>query len=205
MIPIQLLLEGKNVLVVGAGEVALRKSKALIDQGAIVTVIAPIIHSEFYKVQCNIYEKPFENQDVQGYYMVIAATNDKKLNDYIYSVCNNKNIWCSTVTNGSSSDFNFLSFEEVDHLTIAVGTNGKSPFFAKWLLNKLVYSLDRDVLNKFKAHSMLREIVVKNIEDGKEKRRLLKDALNLSCDAIIDLAKGIERGGNDGTENRDKR
>lgn len=205
MIPIQLLLEGKNVLVVGAGKVALRKSKLLIDKGAIVTVIAPIIHSEFHKVQCRIHEKSFENKDVQGYYMVIAATNDKKLNDYIYRVCNNKNIWCSTVTNGSSSDFNFLTFKEDDHITIAVGTNGKSPFFGKWLLKKLVHVVDRDILNKFKAHSMLREVVVKNIEEGKEKRRLLKDALNLSCDAIIDLAKGIERGGNDGTENRDKR
>src|SRR5215471_17853812 len=73
--PIFLDLESRPVLVVGAGKVALRKTRGLIEAGARVTVIAPRHRPEFEALPVRLVGRAFRPSDLAGAVLVFAATN----------------------------------------------------------------------------------------------------------------------------------
>src|ERR1051325_8694810 len=64
--PIFLDLAGKPVLMVGAGKVALRKTKGLLEAGAAVTVVAPRAEPEFARLGIIMRPRAFRASDIRG-------------------------------------------------------------------------------------------------------------------------------------------
>src|ERR1041385_1519004 len=81
--PIFLDLKDRPVLVVGAGKVALRKTKALVDAGARVTVVAPESEPEFESLPVRRIQRRFRATDLAGMMLVFAATDDRLTNHRI--------------------------------------------------------------------------------------------------------------------------
>src|SRR5947207_9695799 len=81
--PIFLDLKDRPVLVVGAGTVALRKTKGLLAAGARVTVVAPRHLREFEKLAVRLVEREFRTSDLSGAALVFAATDDRLTNHRI--------------------------------------------------------------------------------------------------------------------------
>ena len=90
-------LSDKQVVVVGGGNIATRRVKTLLQFTRNVTAIAPKCTTELQELgkagYVNLITRPVKRTDFQMAYMVIAATNDWKLNDEIYRVCKEEGIY----------------------------------------------------------------------------------------------------------------
>jgi len=139
MFPASLLLEGRSCLVVGGGRVAARKTAKLLESGARITVIAPSIREQI-KLMVGITheERPFEENDLDGAYLVFALTDDPPLNRRIVERCREKGILCSAA-DASWVDGDLAmpaSFSE-DGLTVSVSTGGRACRRARLLRESL--------------------------------------------------------------------
>ena len=129
--PICLLAENRSCLVVGAGKVALRKIRSLLEAKANVTVVAPEIKTEikelFSKGLINLFEREFKSSDLENKFVVFAATSNKEINRKVLDLCSSKKILCSCVDgNWAESDFVSPATFRESGLTISVSSGGKS-------------------------------------------------------------------------------
>ena len=92
--PLFIDIEGKNVLVVGGGNIGMRRAKILADFGANVTVISETIKN-INGNNIKYINRKFEDSDIDNSFIVVAATNDRQVNHRIYQLCKNKNIFVS--------------------------------------------------------------------------------------------------------------
>lgn len=135
--PINIRLKEKKCLVIGGGQVALRKILNLYEAGAKVTVIAPEIHNEIKKLNVFIILKQYENDLQDDYLLVVAASNDREVNRQVARDAVKKNILINVVDDVDLSSFTFPSVIKRKNLTISISTSGESPFFAKIFRRKL--------------------------------------------------------------------
>ena len=84
LLPIFIKLDDRPCLVVGGGKIALQKINQLLDCKASVTVIAPDIQESIISLPLKIRNRKYKSSDVDNVNLVIAATNDKKINQNIY-------------------------------------------------------------------------------------------------------------------------
>ena len=140
MYPIMLNIDNKKCVVVGGGTVALRKAKKLIDCGGNVTVISPEFTDGFDGF--NKIQKEYEKTDLNGAFLVTAATDDKKLNRKITADAREMKILAYAVDDMSASDFILPASKTVGDITVAASTNGKYPFLAKRLCDEISENIE---------------------------------------------------------------
>ena len=129
MFPIMLNIRGRKCTVAGGGNVAERKVKTLLKYGADVTAVSPVFKDGFPNVKR--LEKEYSSSDIENSFLVIAATDNKEVNQTIYNDAKKRNILVSLSDDTEHSDFILPSSKNYDDITISVSTNGKSPALAK--------------------------------------------------------------------------
>ena len=99
--PVSLLTQGKPCLVVGGGRIAFRKVGHLLDAGARVTVVSPDVADEMGTLRdagrIHHAARPFEPDDLEGVFLVFAATNDSAVNHAILEACRKRDVLCCAV------------------------------------------------------------------------------------------------------------
>ena len=135
--PIFLNLKDRPVLVVGAGKVALRKTRALVEAGARVRVVAPEAEPEFASLPVELVRRRFRAIDLTGATLVFAATNDRLTNHRIAIAAKEKGIFANIADSAEECDFLVPARVERDHFQIAVSTGGKDPRLSAELRRKL--------------------------------------------------------------------
>ena len=127
-LPISLLLEGRRCLVIGGGRVAARKAAKLTEAGADLTVVAPAIREQIKVLGgITLFERAFEEGDLDGVYLAFAVTDDFSLNRRIVDRCREKGILCSAAdANWPEADLILPASFSEDGLTVAVSTGGRS-------------------------------------------------------------------------------
>lgn len=125
--PIFLDLEGKRVLVVGGGKVALRKARGLLDAGARVVAVAPRFASEFDGLPVERIERPFEDGDVEGAALVFAATDSREVNQHVGHVAAERGILANIADAPGECAFIVPARLIADGLQIAISTGGEDP------------------------------------------------------------------------------
>ena len=127
--PVFLNIENKKCLVIGGGKVALRKINKLLEYKASITVISKNIIKEIKLLKnIKIIEKEFEEFNdikyLKKYFLIIAATNDKKLNDNIANICIKENILINNVSSKDNMNCRFGVSIEKKEYSIAVSAKG---------------------------------------------------------------------------------
>ena len=139
--PIFLDLRGKHCVVVGAGEVAQRKVRMLLDCGAKVTVISPTVGrgvSQLAKAGfVDLQRRAYRTGDLKNASVVISATNRRWINQAVEREARRRGILVNVVDDPDRSDFIVPSFFRRGGLTIAVSTSGRSPALARRIRMKL--------------------------------------------------------------------
>jgi len=135
--PIFVSLQDRPVLVVGAGKVALRKTKGLLEAGARVTVVAPNCESEFESLPVRLVRRPFRAADLAGYVLVFAATNDRLTNHRIGVTAKGRGIFANIADSASECDFILPARVSRQGFHLAISTGGDSPRLAAELRKKL--------------------------------------------------------------------
>ncbi len=149
LLPIFLRLERRPCLVVGAGRVALEKIESLRGAGAAITVVAP---EAIPKLRALAQEgalvwrqRWFEPSDLDGIFVVIAATNAPDVNHAVYEEALRRNVLCNAVDDPPNCDFYFGSVVARGDLQIAISTAGESPALAQRLRREIDAQLPDDL------------------------------------------------------------
>lgn len=180
-------IKSKKIIIIGGGRIALGKAKKLLPYEPEITVIAPLICDELLKLAgIKITQKVFEDSDINGAFAVIAATDDKELNEHIYMLCTQKNILVNTVDDKDKCGFIFPALIHKNDISIGISTSGKSPLFARLMREYIEEELDENKLTAFEYMGKFREYV-KSVFETEEQR---KEAFG----AIFDMC--ISCGGN---------
>ena len=107
--PVSIDLNDKNILVIGAGKISLRKIETLLKYNCNITVIT---------------KEVLEEKFLENIFLVIAATDDEVLNKNISQLCMNKNILVNNITSKDDMNVRFASIYEKDNIQIAISANG---------------------------------------------------------------------------------
>ena len=149
LLPMFLRLERRPVLVVGAGTVALAKIESLRTTGAAITVVAPAAAPQLQELIENgdltWHQRVFAPSDLEGAFLVIAATNDSAVNHTVYEEALRRNVLCNAVDDPPNCDFYFGSIVTRGDLQIAISTAGESPALAQRLRREIDEQLPGDL------------------------------------------------------------
>ena len=172
ILPLFIDVTGWPVLVIGGGEIAFRKAQALQEAGAKITVMAPELSQEWEGYSFLYQKERYENQPLDHYRFVVAATNDKKLNETIAERCKDADILCNTASHPQKGDVIFPGTVRQGGFVAALSSEGRTPFLTKKLkedLRKIFLDYDEEtiaLLGKKRAY------IIENYPEDKE--RLLK-------------------------------
>lgn len=138
--PVSIDLAGKACLVVGAGKVAERKLKGLIEAGAVVTVVAPAATGEIAALakagKITLVRRSFQPGDERGAFMVFAASGDGTVNLEAAKLGKKAGALVNSA-DGGEGDFTLPAVARRGGVTVAVDTAGSSPALAAWLRDRI--------------------------------------------------------------------
>ena len=140
--PVSIDLNNKNILVIGAGKIALRKVETLMSYNCNILVITKdILEEKFLELEKNnkikiLKNQEFEEKFLENFFLVIAATNNEVLNKNISQLCISKNILVNNITSKDDMNVRFASIYEKDDIQIAISANG-NPKKAIEIKNKI--------------------------------------------------------------------
>lgn len=139
--PVYLDLTNTRAVVVGAGSVAARKVKTLLQAGAAVKVVTQAVEKDFDEIckglDIEIVISDYQRSHLKEAFLVIAATDDPELNTRIYNDCQSLKILCNVVDVPHLCNFYVPSVIRRGDLQIAISTNGKCPAYAAHLKRTL--------------------------------------------------------------------
>ena len=151
MFPMFLKLEGRACLVVGAGTIAAPKIESLLRAGAQVTVVAPeaqqALRDAATQMRIRWMQREFEAGDLDGMFLVIAATDRQPVNHAVAEEARGRGILCNSVDDPPDCDFFYPSVVRRGDLQIAISTAGKSPALAQRLRAEIDAALDEETGN----------------------------------------------------------
>jgi uroporphyrin-III C-methyltransferase/precorrin-2 dehydrogenase/sirohydrochlorin ferrochelatase len=140
-LPVFLKIKRRPCLVVGGGKVAVRKVALLRRAGAEITVVAPVFCDELLALRgagdITFHHREFSDDDVSDFVLVIAATNDRAVNQRVYDLAGLQNIPVNVVDSPDHSSFIVPSIIDRSPVQIAVSTGGASPVLARLLRARL--------------------------------------------------------------------
>lgn len=141
-------LQGRTVVVVGAGVVAEDKIPGLLAAEARVRVIAPGTTAQIAawasQGQLQLLGRRFLPGDLDGASLVIAATSAPGVNRAVFLEAEARGIFCNAVDDIENCRFYYGSVVQRGDLQIAISTNGKSPALAQRIRKELEQTYGRE-------------------------------------------------------------
>jgi siroheme synthase-like protein len=179
LFPMFLKLEGRRCLVVGAGPIGLEKIEGLLRAGAWVRAVSPEAVPAVQKLSSSgtveWLERSFVPEDLDGFHLVIAATNDQRINRIVFEEASRRSILCNTVDDPPLCDFFFGSVVERGDLQIAISTAGRSPALAQKLRREIDGLLPNDTGRWLDDLGELRRDILRIMPGGDERKSLLHE------------------------------
>jgi precorrin-2 dehydrogenase/sirohydrochlorin ferrochelatase len=141
LFPMFLKLSSRACLVVGAGTIAETKIAGLLETGAKIRVVAPEataqVRSWAQSKAIEWHQRPFQPSDLEGIFLVVAATSSTALHERIFALATQLGVLCNIVDVPPLCDFYYPSVIQRGALQIAVSTAGLSPALAQRLRKQL--------------------------------------------------------------------
>ncbi len=153
--PVFLNISGKRCVVVGGGQVALRKVRTLLEHGASVEAISPELCPELIELaksgQIRTFRRHYQEGDLQDAIIAIAATDDNNTNLEVVKEARRKAVLVNVVDDAECSDFIVPSYMRRGDVTIAISTAGRSPALAR----KIRTRLEKDFGDEYASLALL--------------------------------------------------
>lgn len=134
-------LSNKKVVVVGAGTIAKRRIRSLLDFTDHLVVVAPEVNRELKELEesgrLTIAKKKYDREDLYGADLVIAATSDSQTNNDIYSVCKCMGITVNVCSDKNKCDFYFPGIARKDQIVVGVTASGADHKKAKTVIERI--------------------------------------------------------------------
>ena len=194
--PAYLDLRDRPCLVIGGGAVAERKALSLLEAGADVTVVSPSLSGKLHELSLSgkitHINRNFEEQDLSGRFLVIAATGSPDVNAHAAQVCKKKHMLVNVASPPEESTFIVPSTLERGELLIAVSTSGASPALAKKIRRELEERYGPEYATFIDKLSAVRARLREEVTDEKERRRILQAVVDSDAIELIRQGKTHE-------------
>ena len=173
LLPVFMKFEKRSCLIVGGGKISLQKIYQLLDSKALVTVVAPKICKSIQSLSVTVAQRCYQSSDLDGVKLVIAATNDKKVNQKIFKDANKRGLPVNVVDQPDLCSF-FMGSVYVDgDLKIAVSTNGECPSFGLYIKNH-IKNISKGLWGRaLNDLAIKREIIIKTLSSYTEKKEVM--------------------------------
>ena len=207
--PIYIDLKDKKCIVVGGGRIALRKIEILHQFGAKITAIAPYICDAIYMLETNpitLVKRDFHDSDIVDVELVVAATDDIKLNSHISVICKKSNLLVNVVDVKDECTFIFPAIYKKRELVISVSTGGSSPAMAHKIRKNIESVIPDYYSSLIEFLGEHRDYIKSEIHSQTQRKKLYNELIemietdqkNMSLDMInkvIDKYKASQEGG----------
>jgi len=172
--PVCLRLGGKRVLLVGAGTIAEERSRQLIEAGARLRVVAPVVGANIRELadagRLELLERAWEPGDTRGQELVFVATDDMRVSEAVAAEARALGLWLNTADVPELCDFTLPSVGRRGPIVVAVSTSGQAPALARLLRRRLLEQVLPGHVRLARLTGWLR----KRLPRGPERMRLLK-------------------------------
>lgn len=149
--PVFLKLEGRRVLLVGAGPVAAAKLWPLLASGARVTVVAPDVRPEIAASQAEVLEREFAPEDLDGAWLAVAAATPE-VNRRVAEAAAERRVFVNAVDDRENASAYLGGVSRRGGVTIAVSTEGRAPALAG-LVREAIDALVPDEIDQWVAEA----------------------------------------------------
>lgn len=133
------------IVVVGGGLAGCEKVRRLVSAGAVVTVVDPAPAPDLASLAVRLERRAFQDSDVIGAWLVIAATDDEAVNDKVERAATEAGVWVSRADKRDGGGIAFAAVIERGPVTIGVSTAGSSPTLARWVRDRIEATLPIEV------------------------------------------------------------
>ncbi len=180
--PVYLDLRGRTSVVVGGGEVAERKSIALFDAGADLIIVSPVLRHTLQQLadrnKVLHRTKNFEENDVRGAFLAVAATDDPQVNEFVARSCRKAGVLVNVATSPDAGTFIVPSVVERGDLLIAVSTCGDSPALARKVREDLERIYGPEYAVFLERMSLLRRRLLAEVADEEVRKRVFQTVVD---------------------------
>ena len=192
LLPIFMKLENQPCIVVGGGKIAYQKIKQLLEGEADITVKSPAISEEIRSLPVTIQKTAYQKNDVDGYKLVIAATDDVNVNRQVYEDAQQYGIPVNVVDQPELCSFYMGSVFQDGDVKVAVSTNGKCPSFGKFIRDH-IKNMSKGVWGKaLEKLALQREKIINSISSYSQKKQVMEKLVNSTKNNFI--PKQVKRG-----------
>ena len=190
--PVFLDVRGRTALVVGGGAVAERKAAGLARAGACVRVVAPAgLEAQARDGLVDLRRRAFRENDVEGVFLVYAATDDAAVNEAVYAEAEARGVPANVVDDPAHCSFIVPSVVRRGPLQLAVSTSGAAPALAKRLRRELEGRFPEDWAVYVDLLAEVRALVRSRMAGGEAERAPVLEA---ACDlGVLERLRAGER------------
>lgn len=191
-IPVMLNCEGRRCVIVGGGHVAERKAGSLLKSGANVVVISPRLteglQADYEHGLLEWIERDYNNGDLQGAFLVYAATDEQRINAAVLSEAEGLGILVNHTGDGEKGSFISPSVMRRGNLVISVSTSGAGPAVARQLCREIEERYGDDYEEYIDFLTYARSVIKRKIMEPEIRRRALK--LLAESDILSQIREG---------------
>ncbi|CEQ27077.1 precorrin-2 dehydrogenase/sirohydrochlorin ferrochelatase family protein [Paraclostridium sordellii] len=187
--PIMIDLMGKEITVIGGGKIAYRKVNNFLKFGYEVTVVSREFIEDFKKIEnkIKIIKDEYSEKYIKDSFIVVAATNNKKVNESICMFCRSNNKLVNVIDDQKLSNFIVPSCVKRGDLVISISTGGKSPSLASKIRKDLEIQYDDSYEEYLILLGELREQILEKYDNPSMRKDLLNKIINLNYDELKKL------------------
>jgi len=186
--PVCLNISGKLCVVIGGGRVAERKIRGILAGSGSVRVVSPALTTTLHDLASQAViewrEKPYSGTDLEGAFLVFAATNTPKVQGAVLRDARAAGLLVNIADNSAACDFQVPASIRRGDLTLSVATKGKSPAVAAMVKRRLEHDFGEEYAQLTALTSLLRDrILAEDALSHEEKKLLFQKILH---DDIVD-------------------
>ncbi|MDR3194705.1 MAG: bifunctional precorrin-2 dehydrogenase/sirohydrochlorin ferrochelatase [Tannerella sp.] len=146
-LPVSIRIDGRAIVLIGGGRVALHKAAVLSRYTSTAKVVAPEFHPGFDALPFERVRKAYEPSDLDGAFLVYICTGRRELNAAVKAECERRQLLASVCDNPGECDFISPAIHREGHLTVAVSSDA------------------RDVRRSIRVRNRIRQLTEKNLLD----------------------------------------
>lgn len=193
MYPINLDLTGQACLVLGGGSVAERKVRRLLDEGAVVTVIAPALTPALQILaeehQLSWQRRTYQPGDETTFFLIICATDDEAVSQAVSAAAKAQGKLLNVCDVPDLCNFTLPSIVRQGDLQLTISTNGKAPAFSRWLRKHLEQHFDERYGRWMAELAAIRKEGQALLATSRDRQAFWRQALT---DDVMDLVENNE-------------
>ena len=173
-LPVMLNVRGKKVVVIGGGAVAVRRTRALLEAGAKVVVIAPDIDGELDATDAQLERRAYRTGDLKGAMAVVIATDNPEVNGQVAADAATLHVLVNRTDEAESGDFIVPAHRRQGPITMAVATDGISAAAARHIMDQIQAAVDPDWAMVLEVVAPYRTKVQQVVTDPHKRQQVLR-------------------------------